>query len=416
MPGKPRDRADHSRRIPGRLLWFLFAFLLLVLSAGVLHAHPMPDSQVSVRVQAHKWRLHLVLPNDRLAMALISTARIPDPGPGFTVYPDLPHAVIARYLVENIHLHTQGGRDWPLQVASIAGPGGPKMEWTIDVDAAVPAQSDPQAAILDYDVIIRHVIPDAAIVALDQDWSGGQLPGQPRLLGKLEEDQRSIVINRAESGSWRALGSMVVLGIWHIAQGADHIAFLLTILLTVGLVARPLARTGTIASNNQPASAFVRREWVCEGGRRRTLHDTLWRVSAFTGGHTLSLLATSLGLLPQAGQGIEILIAISVAVSAAHALVPLFPRRETWIAGGFGLIHGMAFATTIRELGLSTGQTLAATLAFNIGIELAQLGIVALVLPNLVLLRETRAEPWVRRILALGALALALVWIAQRLA
>lgn len=392
----PHRREDHAERTPAWLLWFLFAFLILALSSGVLSAHPMPDSQVSVRVQAHRWRLHLVLPNDRLAMALIATGGVPDPGPGFTAYPALPHPAIARYVVENMHLHTPHGADWPLRVAAISGPAGPRMDWTVDVDAAVPPGLDPRAAVLDYDVIIRHVIPDAAIVALDQDWTGGVLPGKPVLLGKLEEDQRTILINRQAGGSWTALGGMVVLGLWHILEGADHIAFLLTLLLTVGLVAQG-------------------RRWTVSANRRRALHDVLWRVSAFTAGHTLSLLATSLGLLPQAGRTIEVLIALSVAVSAAHALVPLFPRREAWIAGGFGLIHGMAFATTIRELGLSTAQTVQATLAFNLGIELAQLGVVALALPALLLVRRHAAGPWVRRVLAAISLALALYWIVARI-
>ncbi|NKJ44526.1 HupE/UreJ family protein [Novosphingobium sp. SG720] len=385
-----------GERTPSRLLWFLFAFLVLALSAGVLSAHPMPDSQVSVRIQAHHWRVHLVLPNDRLAMALIATGGVPDPGPGFTAYPALPHPAIAHYVVHNMHLHTPNGADWPLRVVGIAGPAGPRLEWTVDVDATVPLGLDPRTAVLDYDVIIRHVIPDAAIVALDQDWGGGVLPGEPVLLGKLSEDQRSIAIARHDGGSWQALGGMVVLGLWHILEGADHIAFLLTLLLTVGLVAQG-------------------QRWAVAPGRRRVLHDVLWRVSAFTAGHTLSLLATSLGLLPQAGRTIEVLIALSVAISAAHALVPLFPRREAWIAGGFGLVHGMAFATAIRDLGLSTGQTVAATLAFNLGIELAQLGIVAIALPTLLLLRPTAAGPWVRHALGAGALVLALVWMAQRI-
>ena len=49
---------------------------------------------------------------------------------------------------------------------------------------------------------------------------------------------------------------------------------------------------------------------------------------------------------------IEVLIAVSILVSALHALRPIFPGREAWVAAFFGLIHGLAFATTLAELGL----------------------------------------------------------------
>ncbi|MCJ2180535.1 HupE/UreJ family protein [Novosphingobium album (ex Hu et al. 2023)] len=356
----------------------------------------MPDSMVSVRMHEGRWRLHLALPFDRLAMALISTGRIPDPGPGFTQYPVPDKRVVARYVLDELHLASRDGQPWRLSVVSLAPPAPNARNWSIDVDAVAPTGADLRKAVLSYDVIIRDVIPDVAVIAVDQDWQGGVLPGQPRLLGKLSEDDRTITIDGAHGTGLAALGQMVGMGVWHILEGADHIAFLLTLLLTVTLAAR-------------------QGHWIIERRPRKILSNTLWRVSAFTAGHTLSLLATSLRWLPAAGQGIEVLIAISVAVTALHALTPIVPRREAWVAGGFGLIHGMAFATAIRDLDLSTGQTVAATLGFNLGIELVQLGIVAVVLPLLLWLRTRTFEPMVRRPVAAAALIMAVWWAVSRM-
>ncbi|MCJ2183937.1 HupE/UreJ family protein [Novosphingobium sp. 1949] len=377
-------------------LVFIGALFALLGSDGVAEAHPMPDSMVSVRVHEARWRLHLEVPFDRLAMALIATGRMPDPGPGFDQYPVPSHAMIAGYLGDTVHLTAPDGRPWRLVVKSMTPPPFGQRNWTIDVDAVPPVGASRRSARLDYDLVIRDVIPDVAIVAIDQDWQGGVLPGHPRLLGSLSQDHRSLTVSPEAGDGLGALGQMVAMGAWHILEGADHIAFLLTLLLSVTLVAQG-------------------RRWAPQWRNRTVISNTLWRVSAFTAGHTVSLLATSLGWLPAAGQGIEVLIAVSVAVSAAHALVPLYPRREAWIAVFFGLVHGMAFATAIRELDLTTTQTVLATLGFNVGIELVQLGIVALVLPLLFLLRGRRFEPLVRRTVGVAALLAAIWWAADRM-
>ena len=65
----------------------------------------------------------------------------------------------------------------------------------------------------------------------------------------------------------------------------------------------------------------------------------------------------------------ELLIAVSVLVSAAHALRPIFPGRELYVAAGFGLIHGLAFSGTLAQLHLAPWQTALGLLGFNLGIE-----------------------------------------------
>ncbi|WP_395395934.1 HupE/UreJ family protein (plasmid) [Novosphingobium sp. BL-8A] len=391
---KPQpEQSGHRYRWLQVLIW---AILLAAFSSSPASAHAMPDSGVAVRMHEGRWLLRLTLPFDRLAMALISTGRMADPGRGFVTYPVPDRRAVETYVLDNMRLVGGGGHAWKLKVLSVQQPAANARNWIVDVEGRVPAGEDPRSARLGYDVIIRDVIPDAAIVSVDQDWQGGVLPGHPRVLGKLEGDQRSITVGGAGRTSLAALLSMFGLGMEHIAEGADHIAFLVTLLLTAPL----FARNGS---------------WIAERNNRRVLANTVWRVTAFTGGHTLSLLATSLGLLPAAGQGVEVLIALSVAVSAAHALLPIYPRREVWIAAGFGLVHGMAFATAIRELDLSTSQTVMATLGFNVGIELAQLCIVAVVMPLLLLLRGRGAELLVRRLVASAALLAALWWAVSRM-
>jgi hypothetical protein len=112
---------------------------------------------------------------------------------------------------------------------------------------------------------------------------------------------------------------------------------------------------------------------------------------------------------------IEVLIAVSILVSAIHALRPIFPGKEAGIAAFFGLIHGLAFAATLSELELGRWERVAGILAFNLGIETMQMVVVAATMPSLLLMSRTRAYPFLRIGGALFAVFASMGWIAERL-
>jgi hypothetical protein len=66
-----------------------------------------------------------------------------------------------------------------------------------------------------------------------------------------------------------------------------------------------------------------------------------------------------------ASRPIEVLIADAIFVSAIHSLRPLFPGSEAVIAVFFGLIRGLAFASTLGQLGLGLWERVGSILAFN---------------------------------------------------
>jgi hypothetical protein len=101
-------------------------------------------------------------------------------------------------------------------------------------------------------------------------------------------------------------------------------------------------------------------------------------------------------------------------VSAVHALRPVFPGREAWITGGFGLVHGLAFGSLLATTG-AHGATLAATLlGFNLGIEVMQCGLVLAFLPVLGLWVRAGGYRWLRRGGATFALLAATCWSLER--
>ena len=190
--------------------------------------------------------------------------------------------------------------------------------------------------------------------------------------------------------------SIFRLGMRHIAEGTDHLLFLLALLLPA-----PLLALGS--------------RWAGFAGVRHSLFQILRVVTAFTVGHSITLALAALGLVRVPSRPIEVLIAVSILVSATHAIRPLFPGREAAIAAFFGLIHGSAFATTLGELGLSRWERVASILGFNLGIETMQLIVVAATLPSLVLLSHMRSYWGLRIGVALFAGCASVGWIVERL-
>ena len=179
-------------------------------------------------------------------------------------------------------------------------------------------------------------------------------------------------------------------------EGADHLLFLVTLLLVAPLVV-PAGR------------------WLRGDGATSALRKVVAIVTAFTVGHSLTLMASALSWVSAPRGPVEVLIAASVAVSALHALRPLARRGEVVIAAGFGLVHGLAFAGILAELGLAGSTSVPALLAFNVGVELAQLVTVALVFPSLYLISRTPWYPAVRVLGASLAVIAATGWALERL-
>jgi hypothetical protein len=186
------------------------------------------------------------------------------------------------------------------------------------------------------------------------------------------------------------------LGMRHIAEGTDHLLFLLVLLLPAPLL-------------------FSNLGWGPSAGARRSLLRILSIVTAFTLGHSVTLTLAAFNAVSVPTRPVEVLIAVSILVSAVHAFRPIFPGKEAWIAAFFGLIHGLAFAATLGRLGLSRWDRVAGILAFNLGIETMQIVVVAAILPSLILMSRTRAYPMFRITGAAFAGLASVGWIVERL-
>ncbi|MFG2052343.1 HupE/UreJ family protein [Micromonospora sp. NPDC048935] len=205
--------------------------------------------------------------------------------------------------------------------------------------------------------------------------------------------------------SWyQRFGEFFLLGAEHLLSGIDHILFLLALI----------------------------------AGSRR-LREIVLAATSFTLAHSVTFMLAALGLVEVPGSIVEPVIALSIAVVAGWHLWGIWRRgehatdlettagqghlsldRAGWIRLGvvfcFGLVHGLGFAGALGIDEAWSWTLLWSLLVFNIGIEVVQLTIIALVFPLLIVLRRRAPKVgiWATGVVSAAVSVMGLIWFVQR--
>ena len=205
-------------------------------------------------------------------------------------------------------------------------------------------------------------------------------PGRPSVEFVFREDRRAATLDLAIAAptGWFAF---IAMGVEHILGGLDHLLFLLALL------------------------ALVRGLW-----------QTVTIVTGFTVAHSITLSLAVLGVVDVPSRIVEPLIAASIVWVAVENLVaPSGIGRRWLIAAGFGLIHGLGFASALTELDLSRDALLRALIGFNVGVELGQIAFVVVVMPPLAWVSRSGRLPRLPQVLSVLVAAAGAVWLVLRL-
>jgi hydrogenase/urease accessory protein HupE len=109
------------------------------------------------------------------------------------------------------------------------------------------------------------------------------------------------------------------------------------------------------------------------------LRPLLWQVTMFTIAHTITLGLSTRGVISLPGQIVEPLIALSIAyVGVENIFARTLHNSRLLLVFGFGLLHGMGFASVLQEFGMPDDAFYTALLSFNAGVELGQLAVISL--------------------------------------
>lgn len=188
---------------------------------------------------------------------------------------------------------------------------------------------------------------------------------------------------------WQVMGAYLVEGIRHILFGADHLLFVLGLLL------------------------IVKDGWML-----------VKTITAFTVAHSITLAIATLGYAEVPAPPLNAAIALSILFLGPEIVrswrgETSFTIRQPWgVAFAFGLLHGFGFASALTSAGLPRDDLPLALLSFNLGVEVGQLGFVALVLAVERSFRvlEIRWPRWVQALPAYAVGSLGAFWTVQRVA
>ena len=368
--------------------------LLLIASqcfATIVHAHKASDSYLSLKVDGAKitgqWDIALrdldfVLELDRNADSVIDWGEVRS-----------RHAEIAAYAIQNLDLKS-GDKACPVTI------GDQLIDTHSDGAYAVLKLSTTcpnavEALTVDYRLLFEVDAQHRGLLKLETHSNDGN--DSPQVVSAVFPADHGSQTFRLASGSTLAqLGTYIADGVKHIAIGFDHILFLVALLL--------------------PA-VFTRegRRWVPVSDVRSALWSVLKLVTAFTIAHSITLSLASLDVVRLPSRLVESLIAASVLATALDNIWPFLPRKRWLVAFAFGLIHGFGFASVLADLNLPNSSLVLSLLGFNIGVEIGQLILVAIVVPLAYLSRSSTAYP--RFALQTGSVVIAAVslgWLLER--
>ena len=351
-------------------------------------AHPLRTTAILFDIGERGVRAEVQLPLDQLELALqrplVNRAASLVATDG---------VALGAYVAGHTRVTARDGRPCAISVGAMRVAqveGAPSL--VVELALAPPAGAPTDQLALHYDGILHRVDPHQNLRLGPPRFANRNLSDQPKLVDVLAFQHEDTAIDQSQGSAWRGFRAVFGLGMRHIEEGTDHLLFLLVLLLPAPLRARGgrWAR-GSRSRRASPPRRDRRRQLAASlaGRRRRRRHRCGGRFG-----------------------GVDRVV--DACVSAVHAARPLFAGAQQIVAAGFGLVHGLALASALADLGFERQALGLGILGFNLGIEAMRLAVIALVMPWLLLLGARRRYARVRLGgAAFGGLA-AIGWALER--
>lgn len=249
-------------------------------------------------------------------------------------------------------------------------------------------------------------------LGIEYNWKAGLINNEKIIALEFTQSYRKKTLDLTDTSLWKGFVEMVRQGIWHIWIGLDHILFILALILPS--VVRRRKDTTAPAGSNKIAAFFKLSSWEPVKKFKPAFWYILKVITFFTIAHTITLSLASLNLINLPSRIVESVIALSIGLAAYHNIRPIFKGRDWVIAFVFGLFHGFGFATVLGELGFRGEFLTLSLLGFNIGVEIGQVVIIALIFPLLYFIRNLKLYPIFLTILSVLLIFISLYWFVER--
>ncbi len=270
---------------------------------------------------------------------------------------------------------------------------------------------------VNYNAVFEKDDTHRGFLIIEYNWKAGIINREAIISLSFTPEQTSDTLSLTDTSVWKGFVAMINQGIYHIWIGLDHILFLLALILPS--VVRRWRDSKEPFPNSSSGSqivktGFITWDWYPVERFKPAFIYIIKVITFFTIAHTITLSLASLEIVNLPSRFVESIIALSIGLAAYHNIRPIFKGKDWVIAFIFGLFHGFGFASVLSDLGLTSEFLTLSLLGFNIGVEIGQLCIIALIFPVLFLIRKLKNYP---KILVYGSIFLIIVslyWFTER--
>ncbi|MEW4924162.1 HupE/UreJ family protein [Algibacter sp. 2305UL17-15] len=247
------------------------------------------------------------------------------------------------------------------------------------------------------------------LLGIEYNWKTGKFNNEKIIALDFSNNDWTKTLPLNEGSIWIGFKAMVRQGIWHIWIGIDHILFILALILPAVVRRKRKGDKGATGDNSS-------NKWVWEPVQKfkPAFLYLIKIITFFTIAHTITLSLASLQIVVLPSRFVESIIALSIGLAAYHNIRPIFNGRDWIIAFVFGLFHGFGFASVLGELGFNGEHLTLSLLGFNVGVEIGQLVIIALIFPVLFLIRKLKLYSKFLVYLSILLIIISLYWLIER--
>lgn len=262
-----------------------------------------------------------------------------------------------------------------------------------------------------YSVLFDEDPDHINMLAFEYNWKAGLINNESIVALDFSPGNETKILSMTDSSIWNGFVAMVKQGIWHIWIGLDHILFLLALILP------SVVRRKKSMLEVEPEKTKIRYSiwgWEPVPKFKPAFIYIIKVITFFTIAHTITLTLASLEIVSLPSRVVESIIALSIGLAAYHNIIPIFKGKDWAIAFVFGLFHGFGFASVLGDLGIK-GEFLTMTLfGFNLGVEIGQVAIIALIFPILFFIRKIKFYPRFLVYLSVLLIVISLYWFVER--
>lgn len=266
------------------------------------------------------------------------------------------------------------------RMLSLKAPPDIQIDDTTGIRFQLTFELPPTQILLVTSEIVGELQPGHSQIVMVRNAAGAKL-GETVLDRNKPTVEIPLLAATPENKPGSAIREFLWLGLKHILVGWDHLAFLFGLLIV--------------------------------GGK---LRDAVKIITSFTLAHSLTLALATFNLIRIPSSVVEAVIAASIIYVGIENILRRDFQKRWMLTFAFGLIHGCGFATILREMGIgANGSSVVTPLVwFNVGVELGQLAIAALMLPLIWKLKSTFPKYWVP-VMSVALIILGSYFLVQRI-